>query len=117
MESIKEQLSEFGSELEHVEHHITEFAAFLSLKPGDPRDVVGKSLSDVESALDGMLRQVGLRKKDAHDHDHGKEGHESQGISTNQLAVNLKTKISDFGTAMSHNDKNSPEFLEAYKEA
>ncbi|WP_010587814.1 hypothetical protein [Schlesneria paludicola] len=119
---IGEQLTEIDGEIHHVEQHLGEFASSQGPTNKAAQDAVTTSLEKVESVLDGMLKQLGIRRKGADGHDHGSDSaHNGTGgpaeIPLSQLTQSLTSEITSFCNAMNHNYKNNPEFPEAYKEA
>ena len=116
--SIGEQLTDFDSEMHHVENHINDFAKAQGANNKTGQQSVSTNLEAVESTLERMMGQLGLRRKAEEGHDHAAPvAAAATGAAYGQMTSALHEKIGSFCNAMDHNFKNNADFPEAYREA
>lgn len=116
--SISGQLTEFDSEMRHVEEHLSDFAKAQGTNNKAGQESVAANFAAVGSTVERAMGQLGLRRRaeDAHNHS-GDAAAAPTGLPFSQQASVLYDKIGSFCNAMDHNFKMNPDFPEAYREA
>jgi thioredoxin-related protein len=115
--SVSGQLSEFDSEMHHVEEHLSDFAKAQGANNKAGQDSVAANFAAVGSTLERAMGQLGLRRKAEDAHNHAEVAALPNGLPFSQQTSVLYDKIGSFCNAMDHNFKMNPDFPEAYREA
>ncbi|MDB5342341.1 MAG: hypothetical protein JWP89_718 [Schlesneria sp.] len=117
LKSVGGQLTEFDSEMHHVEEHVADFGKAQGTNKAG-QESVAANFAAVETTLERMMGQLGLgrRAEDAHNHA-GDVAAAPTGLPFGQQTSVLYDKIGSFCNAMDHNFKMNPDFPEAYREA
>ncbi len=118
LKSVGGQLSEFDSEMHHVEEHLSDFAKVQGANNKAGQESVAANFAAVGSTVERAMRQLGLRRR-AEDTQNraGDVAAAPTGLPFSQQTSVLNDKIGSFCNAMDHNFKMNPDFPEAYREA
>ncbi len=117
---LAEMLTEFDSEIHHVEHHVAVFAAGGKVNLDSAEDESVQLMEDVEATLHKLMSAKGVKREHAEGHKHPKAEGDAAKVGKEELAVmskGLAEKMTLFCNAMRHNYKKNPDFKEAYGEA